>query len=521
MEAKSERTIEKLINENEQLKICLDETEARLKWYEEQFRLFQQQRYGVKSEKITSGQLNLFNDAEEVSDEKKEEPTFEEVTYKRRKEKRSKKDLIKELPVETIEYKLDEKNRLCPYGHGLLKVMGKETTKEIAIIPAKTYVIEHVQFKYVCKECEIEGNKNNKTPIMIAPKPKKAIPGSMASSSLIAHIIDQKYTYGMPLYRQEQQFMRNGLDLSRQSLANWVIKAAGLFEHLYNRMHELLLKKDILMADETTVQVLHEVGRAPTTKSYMWLYRTGKFDNPIVLYDYQETRSGDHPKQFLSGYKGYLHCDGYYGYNKLDNIIRIGCLAHVRRGYMDALKALPKNANTSRTLANKGLNFCNALYKIEQKIKDLSIEERQNIRLKMSKPILDDFLSWLKEQSKKVLPKSKLSDAINYTINQWEYVINYLLDGRLEIDNNRSERSIKPFVIGRKGWLFSNTPKGAKSSAILYSIVETAKENKIKLFDYLKYLLDKLPNINVENKEELDKLLPWSALLPKNYKLTK
>ncbi len=520
MEVQDIKIIEKLTNKIEQLSIQLEETEARLRWYEEQFRLFQKQRYGVKSEKISSDQLSLFNDAEETSD-MEEEPATEEITYTRRKANRRKEELLKDLPVETIEYTLSEEERLCPYGHGPLEVIGKEITREIAIIPAKTYVIEHVQYKYACKVCEKEGNEDNKTPVMEAAKPKRAIPGSMASSSLIAYIIDQKYTNGMPLYRQEQQFKRNGLELTRQNLANWMIKAAELYEHLYNRLHELLLEKDILMADETTVQVLHEPGRAPTTKSFMWLYRTGKYDNPIVLYDYQETRAGDHPKEFLTGFKGYLQADGYSGYNKLDNIIRVGCLAHVRRGYIEALNALPKNAQSSRTLANKGVKFCNELYKIEQKIRDLSIEERLNIRLKLSKPILDDFSAWLKKQSKKVLPKSKLSEAINYTINQWDYIMNILLDGRLEIDNNRAERSIKPFVIGRKGWLFSNTPKGAKSSAIIYSIVETAKENKLKPFEYLKYLLDKLPNIDINDHSELDKLLPWSEALPDECKLNK
>ena len=275
-------TIEKLTLEKEKLEIKLEETEARLRWYEEQFRLFQKQRYGVKSEKIAEGQLNLFNDAEEVSDEKEEEPTFEEITYKRRKQKRSKDELLKELPIEKVEYKLAEEDRLCPYGHGLLEVIGKEVTREIEVIPAKVYVKEHIRYKYSCKECETKGNEDNVTLVIVAPKAKRAIPGSMASSSLIAYIIDQKYTSGMPLYRQEQQFKRNGLDLSRQNLANWMIKAGDLFEHLYNRMHKLLLEKDILMADETTVQVLHEPGRSPTTKSYMWLYRTGKYDNQDI-----------------------------------------------------------------------------------------------------------------------------------------------------------------------------------------------------------------------------------------------
>ena len=237
-------------------------------------------------------------------------------------------------------------------------------------------------FKYGCTPCEVKGNEDEKTPIMAAPKPNRAIPGSMASSSLLSYIIDKKYTMGLPLYRQEQEFSRQGVNLSRQTMANWMIKSADVFKVLYDRMHEELITKDVVMADETTVQVLHEPGRAPTTKSYMWVYRTGKYEEPIILYDYQPSRSGNHPEEFLKGYKGYLNSDGYSGYNGLLNVIRVGCFAHARRNYMDALKALPKNSKKLRTKANEGLNFIQQLYKIESKIKDLSIEERLNTREK-------------------------------------------------------------------------------------------------------------------------------------------
>lgn len=509
---------ETLLKENQQLKLQLEDINLRNQWLEEQNRLLKEYRFGSKSEKIAEGQLNLFNDAEETADNTIQEPTFEEITYKRRKEKRTKEELIKDLPVETIEYTIDEQDRLCPHGHGPLSVIGKEITKEIAIRPAQFYVIEHVRYKYACAPCSIEGNDDEfqKTPIKVAVKPKRAIPGSMASSSLLAYIINQKYTMGLPLYRQEQEFSRQGINLSRQTLANWMIKTATVFKVLYDKMHEELIKKDVLKADETTVQVLHEPGKAPTTKSYMWVYRTGKYEKPIILYDYQHSRSGDHPEEFLKGFKGYLQTDGYQGYNGIPDVTRLGCFAHARRKFTDALKALPKDSKKLRTKANEGLNFIQQLYKIESQIKDLSIEKRLELRTEKSLPILERFSVWLNEQSLLTLPKSKLGEAINYSINQYDYLKNYILDGRLDIDNNSCEQSVKPFVMGRKAWLFSNTPKGATSSAILYSIVETAKANKIKPFDYMEYLLDQIPNL--KDNDSIEKLLPWSNSIPKNIK---
>ena len=240
------------IEEVNTLKIQKAQLEAELNWYREQFKRLQQQKYGSKSEKVPAEQLSLFNDAELEADESIEEPTYEEITYQRKKGTRKSKDeLLKDLPVEVIEYPLEEEERLCPKGHGPMRVIGKEVTREIAVIPAKTYVIEHVQYKYACEPCQVH---DIETPVKKAPKPKRAIPGSMASASLIAYIIDQKYTMGMPLYRQEQQFQRQGIHLSRQNLANWVMKAADWFKVIYDRMHEYLLKEEILHADETTVR---------------------------------------------------------------------------------------------------------------------------------------------------------------------------------------------------------------------------------------------------------------------------
>lgn len=291
--------------------------------------------------------------------------------------------------------------------------------------------------------------------------------------------------------------------------------------NIYDRMRDYLLLEEILHADETTVQVLKEPGRAAESKSYMWLYRNGRDRPPNILFEYQRTRASKHPKKFLADFKGYLHVDGYGGYDSIPNITLAGCWSHARRYFDEALKALPKGADQSKLTATQGLEYCNQLFAIERECVNKTPEERHEIRLKRSKPVLDAFSAWLKIQTPKVLPKSALGKAIKYCRKQWHKLIVFLEDGRLEIDNNRSERSIKPFVIGRKNFLFSNMPKGAKSSAVIYSLVETAKENGLKPFEYLKYLFEQLPNIDTTNDEELDQLLPWSPNIPLHCQVTK
>jgi len=284
---------------------------------------------------------------------------------------------------------------------------------------------------------------------------------------------------------------------------------------LESRMRWHLLRQDILHADETTFQVLHEPGRAAKATSYLWLYRTGRTSQPILIYDYQPTRAGEHPRKFLSDFRGYLHVDGYSGYKKLSGVTLVGCWAHARRKFDEALKALPESNQKANLTAREGLQFCNRLFAVEREIKVATPEERHLIRQERSRPILDEFSVWLRIQRSRVLPKGALGQAITYCINQWEPLQAFLKDGRLEIDNNRSERSIKPFVIGRKNWLFSNTPRGAKASAIIYSLVETAKENSLNPLLYLTYLFEKLPTLaDPTNEAELDSLLPWSEALP-------
>ncbi|MBC7325412.1 MAG: IS66 family transposase, partial [Moorella sp. (in: Bacteria)] len=276
--------------------------------------------------------------------------------------------------------------------------------------------VKHVRYVYSCRRCEKE---EISTPVVTAPMPAPVLPGSPVSLSLLAYIMTQKYGAGLPLYRQEQQFKGLGIDLSRQTIANWVLHGANTWLALiYDRLHEYLLKRDILHADETTLQVLQEPGREATTKSYLWLYRTGRDGPSIILYDYQTTRAGKHPRRFLTGFKGYLHVDGYTGYNELPDVTLVGCWAHARRKFDEALKALPEDKRNKAVAAREGLEFCNRLFAIERELKDKTPEERYQIRQVRSKPVLDAFLAWLKNQKARVLPKSSFGQAIYYCLSQ-------------------------------------------------------------------------------------------------------
>nr|WP_269412618.1 IS66 family transposase [Lentibacillus daqui] len=486
--------------------------EAKLKWYEEQFRLSQQRRFESSSEKTDSEQLSLFNEAEDTANPTVEEPTVETITYKRKKQKGQRDQKLENLPTETIEYRLSNEEQVCSCCGGDLHEMSTEMRKELKVIPAQVKVVEHVRYVYSCRHCE---HNEIKTPIVTAKMPEPVFPGSLASPSAMAYTMEQKYVEGMPLYRQEKHLERFGVSISRQTLANWIVYGANTWlELIYDEMRAQLLELDALHADETTLQVLSEPERPATSTSYIWLYRSGQEDIPIVLYDYQQTRAAKHPRRFLEGFQGYLHVDGYPGYNGLPNVVLVGCWAHARRNFTEALKALPESAATTSVKAKEGLAFCNKLFDIERDLKDVSPQERYEKRLERSQPVLDAFSAWLREQTPRVLPKSALGKAIKYCRNQWERLEAFLKDGRLEIDNNRAERSIKPFVIGRKNWIFSNTAKGAKSSAIIYSIVETAKENGLNPFNYLSYLFEELPNMDTTDKEKLAQFLPWSVSLP-------
>ena len=494
--------------------------EALLKYYEEQFKLAQKLRFGASSEKAEASKDqisfdSMFNEAEDQSDQTLPEPTYEEIKYKRRKRIGKREDDLTGLPVERIDYELPEEERICTECGTMMNDIGVDVRREVTIIPATAVVTEHARHAYGCPCCAEVGDRAS---IVTAESPAPLIAGSLASPSAVAHIAVQKYCDGIPLYRQEKSFQYDGVFFSRQTMANWLVRCAQNFLiSIYSLLITFLLKEPVLHADETTVQVLHEPGREAQAKSYEWLYRTsGCSGHAIVIYEYRETRAHEHPKVFLSNFKGYLHSDGYQAYHNLPpGIIAVGCWAHARRPWKDLYDTIPKDKRAGSN-AELGLAYVNKLFALEDKFRDLSPEERYEKRLEMSKPISDAYFNWASNLG--ALPKSLLGQAVSYSLSQREYLENVFLDGRLELSNNRAERSIKPFVQGRKQWLFSNTPNGAESSSIIYSIIETAKENRLRPFHYLKYLLETLPNTTTSG---LEALLPWSDSLPDSCRIPK
>jgi transposase len=480
----------------------------KLEWLMEQVRLGQKRRFGASSEKSEYDQPNLFNEAEVYAEPLAQEPDLCEVEKHYRKKRRGVADRLPEdLPVEVVEHRLQDDGQVCPVCEGPLHVMGKEVARrELKLVPARAVIVEHVRYTYACRSCEKDAIS---VPIVKAPMPNAIVKGGFASPEAVAHIATQKFVMGVPLYRQEQEWKRQGILLSRQTMSNWLLRASEEWlEPLYDALRTKLLEHEVLHADETVLQVLREPGKAPQSKSYMWLYRTGSDAKmPIVLLDYQRSRKAEHPKEFLAGWGGYLHADGYSGYHDLPaGITVVGCWAHARRKWDEALKALPQKEQTGSG-ALTGKRYCDRLFAIERKLADLPPDERHKGRLEQAKPVLDEFLVWLKAQAP-FLGKNVLSRAVRYTLDQWVYLERYLLDGRLEISNNRAERSIKPFVIDRKNFLFANTPRGAKASAAIFSIVETAKENGLNPYAYLAYIFSNAPQWAGEHGSCVARLIP-------------
>ena len=512
----TQHTIEELEKKNIQLENQMEALQLKLQWYEEQFRLSQHKRFGSSSEKTDENQLTLqlFNEAEVSSSVLLAEPTMDTISYTRKK-MGARAEKLKDLPVEMIHYDLSDSEKVCLACDHALHKMSTQVRKELKIVPAQVKVVEHVQHIYSCRHCE---NHSITTPIVKAKMPNPVIPKGLASPSAIAYIMTQKFADGLPLYRQEKQLERMGIPLNRQTLSNWMISSTKRWlKPFYQQLYQQLMQEKFLHADETVLQVLDEPGKKAQSKSYMWLYRTsGATQKPIVLFDYRTNRAKENPQEFLKGFSGYLHVDGYAGYESIQDVELAGCWAHVRRKFDESLKALkgaPPGVGRS-TVAKKGLDFCNKLFAIERKIKGLSAEERLHIRQNDSQPVLDAYLIWLKEQQELVTPKSATGMAISYTLKQWPKLITFMKDGRIEIDNNRAERSIKPFVIGRKNWLFAASTNGANSSAIIYSLVETAKENGLNPFFYLQYLFEVLPQLDMEENLKIEHLMPWSKDLP-------
>lgn len=483
-----------------------DEELARARAYaerlEEMVRLLRHGRFGRKSEAAEKDDkqmpLGIFNEAEEASRERAGEATSSiEVKAHKRRGKPKRVHLPPDLPREDVIIDLKEEEKTCPEGHEL-KCIGEDISEQLDVIPAEIKVIRTIRKKYACPCCEGHVKR--------ALLPKTAIPKSMASAGLLAHIAVSKYGDGLPLYRQEHMWERLGVEIPRETMASWMIKVGDLLTPLINLMEDELLSGEYVQADETRVQVLSEPGKSPESRSYMWVRgRSYPGAPPIVIFEYDPTRSGDVAERLFTGYKGYLQADAYEGYNKAcisGKVIRCGCMAHARRKYFEAAKASKKGLG----LANEAIEIIGELYKIEDAIKGKPVAERYRTRQEESKPVTDRLKNLIEENLKKVPPSSQMGKALLYSHNEWSYLMRYLEDGRLSIDNNFVENAIRPFAIGRKNWLFSNSVSGAKASAAIYSIMISAKLNGHNEYAYFRHILEKLPL--AENVEDFAALLP-------------
>jgi transposase len=469
--------------------------------YEEERRLDRARRFGASSE-AGDHQANLFDEAEantEVVDEAAvEDDSIEVAAHTKRRPKR--KPLPADLPRVDIHHDLDPADKVCGCCGDEMQVMGEKTSEQLDVIPAQVYVRVHHRKTYSCRQCDES--------IKTAALPPQPIPKSYASAGLLAHVAVAKYADGLPLYRQSKQFKRLGIELPRNTLANHMIKAGALIQPLIEALQDHVLSHDIMQMDETPVQVLKEPGKVAQSKSYMWVMKGGPPAHPGIVYHYDPSRSQSVPETLLKDYTGYLQTDGYAGYNGIlshNGMIGLGCWAHVRRKFKDAQKALPKKDQNKGNRLTQALAFIGKLYQLEQAIKDEPEEVKRQRRQADAAATLTKFKAWLDKQS--VPPQTLLGKAIAYTLSQWPRLIVYLEDGRLNIDNNLVENAIRPFAIGRKNWLFSDTQHGARASANLYSLIETAKANGINDYAYLKYVFAVLPAVHSD--DEIARLLPW------------
>jgi len=483
---------------------------------EEHVRLLRNEIFGRKSEKRLppqdERQQRLFDEADggsEVLSEssRSEEPTPIRVAgYKRRKAGR--KPLPADLPRIELIHDIPESEKQCACG-SMLSRIGEEICEKLDIIPAKVQVIRHIRYKYACKGCE--GVESETPTVLIAPAAPQLIPKSMATAGLLAHIVVSKFEDALPFHRQSKQFARLGIDLPRATLCNWARQVAEKTSPLADLMDRAIREGPIVNIDETTVQVLQEPGRADTQKSYMWIFRGGDPERPMLRYQYHPSRAGSVPLNYLAGFRGFVQTDGYNGYDALGRkpgIVMVGCWAHARRKFHEVLQAAGSQLANRGLAAEEALQFIARLYRIEKeaRVKQLSLPELYQLRQQQAKPVLEEFKHWLDEKAPRTPPGGLLGKAIAYTLNQWSRLIAYLQDGRLRPDNNLVENAIRPFVVGRKNWLFSGHPRGAAASAFLYSLIETAKANSLKPYAYMRYLFDQLPLAKTE--DDYRNLLP-------------
>jgi len=509
-----------------QLKVLVDEQKAlnaaqaaRIVLLEEQLRLATSRLFTPKSEKLSSlSQLDLFNEAEHLAgtgvdaqsaSEGPDKNVTEVPAHVRERGKR--KPIDATLPRVRIEHDIPEAKKTCACGCQLTRI-GAAVSEQFDLIPARAQVLQHVRFKYACRSCE--GTSHDGSAVITATMPAQPIPKSNASAGLLAHVAASKFADGLPLYRMEGILARYKISVSRTALACWMIKAGDLLTPLINLFNDIQLAYDILQMDETGVQVLKEDGRKATAQSYMWVRRGGPPGQRVILFDYAATRAASVPLRLLEDYQGYLQSDGYRGYaasGRRDGVKSVGCLDHARRKFIEAVKAQHTVAGMERGLAPQALLLIRKIYVIEKLARDASMTatERHRLRQEKARPLWDELREWLDRNLGAAPPSSYTGKAINYLASEWPRLIRYLDDGRIEVSNVLCENAIRPFVVGRKAWLFSDTSAGANASAKLYSIVETAKAAGLDPYAYLRLIFEKLPQ--TVTLADVEALLPWNV----------
>lgn len=496
-----------------------DQLIARMLNLQEQLQLIATQQYGRRSEKQTDDPTgDLFNEAEQIDalepdaqTEHQETPDTEEITYTRTKQnKAGRKPLPEHLPREVVEHDIPEADKVCVCGEAKQRI-GAETSERLDYTPAKLYVEQHVRHQYACPCCEEQG-------VQTAEKPPVILPKSNAGPGLLAYTLTSKFQDSLPLARQSTILARHDIDIPRNTLARWHIQASERVQPLIERFEAVMIASPVILIDETRLQVNKEPAKAASSQSYMWVRRglsppDEKGRHPdVTLYHYSPSRAGSVAESLLSDYGGAIMTDGYTGYDKVaakQGLQHAQCWAHARRKFVDAEKTLPKGKKSPAITAI--LNEIRKLYAIEKRIKGLTAAQKQSERIQKAAPILEKLKANLDKKQPTVTPKSQLGKAIHYTLERWHGLTQYLSNGHLPIDNNGAENAIRPFVVGRKNWLFSDTTHGATASATWYSIMETAKANGLEPYHYLKQVFEQLPLAKTD--EDIDALLPWNVTI--------
>lgn len=479
---------------------------------EEQVSLLKALQFVASSEKSkgTQGeyQYSLFDEAEFVCGQPDSEPEAETVQVPAHaRAKKGRKPISEAIPREEIVHDIPDEEKICACGCELSRI-GKVVSEKLDYVPAKIRVQRHVRPKYACKNCE--GTEDDGQTVKIAPMPPQLIRQGIVTPGLLAHILTNKFCDGLPFYRQNRMFERLGIDISRSTMSNWAVLAAERCRPIMKLLHKHLRSGEIINLDETPVQVLKEPGRKNTSKSYMWVAcRSGTA--PEVLFHYAPSRAGKIAAEIIGNFKGILQTDGYAGYNALGEsmgITHAGCLVHVRRKFMDVLKAGSKK---KKGTASTVVDLIAKLYRLESRARKdgLSQDEILNMRREKALLIFEKIYETIVNAKDSVPPKSLLGKAIYYALGQWGRIRFYLENAALTPDNNIAENAIRPFAVGRKNWLFSGSPRGAEASATLYSLIETAKANNLNPANYLLRLFEKLPH--AQNRADYEALMPWAV----------